>query len=95
MAPSPWLLRLALVADVFVLAHAARIALDRAAPNELAVALFLHIADAGLVTPATAKEPAALDTVRRSVAESAACAKDAQALRWKGKQAGNKSSLTN
>lgn len=68
-----------LVANVLVLSDAARVALDRAAPNKLAVALFLDVADPGLVAAAAAQQPATLDAVRGAIAEASPGAEDAEA----------------
>lgn len=68
------------VADVFVLAYIARVALDRTAPDELAVALFFDVPDPRLIPAATAQQPATLDAVRCAIAESSSCAKYAEAF---------------
>ena len=68
-----------LVADVFVLAHAARVTLDRAAPHKLAVAFFLDVSNPSLVAAATAQQPTALDAIRGAIAEASPGAEDAEA----------------
>lgn len=55
----------------------AHLALDRAAPHELAVALLLHVAYSRLVAAAAAQQLAAVEAVRRLVAQAAVGAHDA------------------
>lgn len=56
----------------------AQLALDVAAPDELAVALLGDVAHASLVAPAAAEQPTAIQAKTRAVADPASGARDAQ-----------------
>lgn len=67
------------IADIFVLSYIARVALDRAAPDKLAVALFLNVPDSCLIAATTAQQPAAFDSVGCSIAEPSSRAEYSEA----------------
>lgn len=68
-----------LVADVFFFPRPAGFAHDVAAPDELTLALFLHIFDSGLVTSSAAQQRTAINSLTSQVANASPGAQDVQA----------------